>query len=368
MRSVFVNIHQAAVQHNYRLLATRAGRATTIAVVKADAYGHTLVAIIPALYQAGCRHFAVTDANEGMRLRLILSQLGDNKKTSTILLLSGIADKEDARLCKEQQLTPVLAQNWQISALQAVAYHGYVWIKIDTGMQRTGALKPLDFFTACRYAGLQVQGILSHLACADTPPHPLNMIQIERFQQWRLRFSAVFSNILANRDNIQYSLLNSAGLAAFPKHVMNAVRPGIALYGAEPCSNISLGLMPVMHFGASIVQCRDVLAGESIGYGASFVARSIVRIGIVSAGYADGVPRLLSNKGSIMWQNNRLAIIGRVCMDHCMIDLTNTKAEVGDKVWFWNQCLTANEVANTAQTIAYELFTSISQRVQILLL
>ncbi len=345
-------IHPEHLRHNYRVLKSKAGSAVIMAVVKANAYGHGLHIIAPTLLDEGCTCFAVTDAEEGWQLRRILGNKPD------IIILSGIFDAEDASMCSESALTPTVSEIWQINTLKNALFTGRVWIKVDTGMHRLGCEDVVYMFSVCREQGMDVAGMMSHLACADIPDHPLNHRQAEAFR----RYMAVLP------EPVPASLLNSAGLVTMQGYVMDVVRPGIALYGAEPVRNRSLGLQPVMQLTSRIMQVRTVRKGESISYGATFIAPEDMRIAIVALGYADGLPRSLSNCGIAMAANKQgkdaiLPVVGRVCMDYCLLDVSHVSLAADDTVEFWGGAVPAVEVARQAGTIAYELFTGVGERV-----
>ncbi len=346
MERIAAEIDLRALRHNYRKLCQRVPGAACLAVVKADAYGHGLDHVARALFEEGCRQFAVGDAHEGARLRLLLDM-----RDVEILLLGGVVNLAEAVLCRRQSLTPVLSARWQVPLLWQAGYDRNVWLKIDTGMARTGAEDPPGLRHACLQSGMRVVGILSHLACADTPEHPMNQRQIERVRQWSARM-----------PGLRVSLLNTAGLAYFSGHAWDMVRPGIGLYGAEAFSR-AMGLRPVMRLSAPVMQIRSLRMGEAVGYGASFVAPRAMRIAVVRAGYADGVPRALSHGGRVWFAKRRLPIVGRVCMDYCMVDLENAPARVGDRVVFWGAEHDVAEVAEQAGSIAYELLTRVGPRV-----
>ena len=319
-----------------------------MAVVKANAYGHEIDLVAPALYAEGCRTFAVTDAEEGAKLRHII---GDH---ASIVLLSGIFDHEDAHLCSGLDLTPVATETFHLDWLHQAGFSGQVWLKIDTGMQRLGTADLEELITHASQLGIHICGVMTHLACADEPEHPLNALQFEHFRKARQLLS----------EEMPASILNSAGIAAFAHEALDIARPGIALYGAEPIPQQPLGLKPVMSFVGKIIQIRDVKKGSTISYGATYTASANIRVALVSLGYADGLPRLLSNLGSASAKGKMLPIIGRVCMDYCLLDVSHAKnLAYNDSVQFWGDEVPANEVASLIGTIAYELFTGINERV-----
>jgi len=351
-RPAIANIHLGHLRHNYRILKEKAGNAAVMAVVKANAYGHGLDLIAPTLLDEGCQSFAVTDAEEGLQLRRILGSKPD------IAVLSGIFDDEDTVLCSESTLTPVVTEIWQINALKNTSFTGQVWLKVDTGMKRLGCEDVAQMFATCRKLDIGIAGMMSHLACADIPDHPLNHQQAEAFRQY----------LAALPEPVPASLLNSAGLVTMHEHAMNTVRPGIALYGAEPVRNHPLGLQPVMQLTSRIMQVRTVRKGESISYGADYTASKDMRVAVAALGYADGLPRSLSNRGMAIPTNTQdkdaiLPVIGRVCMDYCLLDACHVSLATNDTVEFWGEAIPAVDVARQAGTIAYELFTGVGERV-----
>jgi len=351
-RPAIASIHLDHLHHNYRVLKEKAGNAAVMAVVKANAYGHGLDLIAPSLLDEGCQSFAVTDAEEGLRLRRILGDRPD------VVVLSGIFDVEDAVLCSESGLTPVVTETWQINALKNALFAGHVWLKVDTGMCRLGCEDMMRIFTTCRKQDIGIAGMMSHLACADMPDHPLNQQQAEVFQQY----------LATLPEPVPASLLNSAGLVTMPEYTMNIVRPGIALYGAEPVSSRPLGLQPVMQLTSRIMQVRTVRKGESISYGADYTASKDMHVAVAALGYADGLPRNLSNRGMAVPANTQdkgaiLPIVGRVCMDYCLLDASHVSLAANDAVEFWGEVIPAVDVARQAGTIAYELFTGVGERV-----
>ncbi len=353
MRPVSATINLMNLAHNYRLLQAKSSPSKVMAIIKANAYGHGLLPVAETLYNEGCRSFAVTDAQEGLALRAAFP-LGQHDKVD-ILLLSGLFDESDALLSQQQQLTPVLSEHDQLELLKKVGFTGHIWLKLDTGMSRIGVADLEVFVEHIRQSPVQLAGIMSHLACADTPEHPLNQLQIQSFR-----------TLQQTSDFPAYSLLNSAGIVAFSDLKTDFVRPGIALYGAEPIPTRPLGLKPVMQLSGHIKQVRSIQAGDSVSYGATWVAREDTDVAVVALGYADGLPRLLSNQGEALHHSGRLPIIGRVCMDYCLLAVKKELVAVGDEVIFFgfaNGAPLASDVAHQAQTIPYELFTGISNRV-----
>lgn len=347
MRPAIAHIHLQNLLHNYQTLRQRAEHAQIMAVVKADAYGHGLKCISQTLQQAGCECFAVTDASEGALLR---SYLG---KKASIVLLSGLFESAEVSTCQTHHLTPVITEEKHVQWLSEKSFTGQVWLKVDTGMQRLGAKHPEQLIQSCHQHQIALAGIMSHLACADTPAHPLNAVQADAFYQLHQDIA----------PHLPASLLNSAGLIALPQHKHDIVRPGIALYGAEPIPHEPIGLKPVMQLSGQVMQIRDVLKGSTLSYGASFTAKDDMTIALVCLGYGDGLPRTLSNQGYAEFQGQHLPIVGRICMDFCLLDVSGSDLEVNDTVTFWGESLSPNTVASLLDTIPYTLMTGINQRV-----
>ncbi|MDX8397765.1 MAG: alanine racemase [Mariprofundaceae bacterium] len=348
MRPVIAHIQIENLLHNFHLVRSRAAGAKVMAVVKANAYGHGLEAIAPSLEQAGCSDFAVTDACEGKRLRQLL------KSDAHITLLSGLFDQNDAQTAEKSRLTPVVTERKHINWLKQVHFQGKVWLKVDTGMQRLGCSDPAQLINHCKQQAIELAGIMSHLACADTPSHPLNRIQVDEFRQ--LHQTLV--------PHLPASLLNSAGLVSLSHAAHDTVRPGLALYGIEPIPHEPLGLKPVMHLSAQIMQINPVSHGSTLSYGASYTASHDMKVALVCIGYGDGLPRQLSNQGFACFQKEKLAIVGRICMDYCLLDCSNSSLQVGDFVSFWGNDISCNDVATQVNSIAYTLMTGIQARVQ----
>jgi len=348
MRPAIAYISLERLAYNYHILCEQSGGAEVMAVVKANAYGHGLAHIAPCLYECGCRSFAVTGADEGAQLRHLIAE------DSKITLLSGIFDDEDAKLSVIYDLTPVITEMWHVDCLQRQGFQAPVWLKINTGMNRLGAEDWQTLWHRCQHAGIAIEGIMSHLACADIPEHPLNQAQFKAFQ-------TLLSSI---PKTWRTSLLNSAGIASMPKTYFDVVRPGLALYGIEPIETSSMNLKEVMCLKANVIQIRDVKQGESISYGASYIAEDTMKVAVVSIGYGDGLPRGLSNIGLAFYKDQALPIIGRVCMDYCLLDCSKSDIQTGEAVMFWGKGHSVSTVAQQLNTIPYTLTTGLQARVK----
>jgi len=250
----------------------------------------------------------------------------------------------------------VLTNTHQLELLKICEFTGSVWLKIDTGMNRLGCLDIQAFNESLSHQPhIQLAGIMSHMACADTPENPLNQKQISDFQTMSAQ-----TNVSA------YSLFNSAGSLAFGDTIpTDIIRPGIALYGIEPVAGKNYGFKPVAELSSSVVQIRQIKRGESVSYGASWMSQEDTNIAVIALGYADGLPRLLSNQGFAWCKGKQLPIVGKVCMDYCMLDIRDLDIFVGDKIVFFgsNQPKPhVQQLATLCETIPYEIFTSLSSR------
>ena len=361
-----------ALAHNYSVccaalqdlpLPVRTG-----AVVKADAYGLGAAAVAHTLQQRSCTDFFVANAAEGQALR---AQLGDTTAVRIYVFEGALAATVPTLLAA--QLTPVLnsASQWQlwsqVCAQTPVARDLELVLHVDTGMQRLG-LAPEQVSNA-NQTGRQPDMLMTHLACADEPGHPSIATQLHTIVA-----------LAAQCRGCALSLANSAGTLGahdLAQHLQPltasttalVARPGIALYGGEPFTPTAPAnshvnqIWPVARLEGQVLQLRDVAAGTAVGYGASFVAPQAMRIATVGLGYADGLPRLLSNCGTGFVAGHRVPIVGRVSMDLTCVDVSAATVAEGDWIEFFGLNVALAEVAGLAQTIDYEILCSIGGRV-----
>lgn len=352
MRPLVATIDLAAIVHNYRLAKRCAPGREAFAVVKANAYGHGVREVVSALH-AEADGFAVASLEEAAEVRAMHAE-------ARILLLEGSFCADELPMVAHLGLDLAVQSVEQAEALLAASLPRplNIWFKLDSGMHRLG-LSPdavRELFPRLRGA-VQVAelNLMSHFACADERGHSLTEMQLESFLD------------LLDLDFDQRSLANSAALLTIPAAHMDWLRPGIMLYGATPFADLSaaeLGLKPAMSLVAQLIAVRDIAAGESVGYGAGWVAERPTRIGTVSCGYADGYPRHAPS-GTPLWINGQRApLAGRVSMDMLTVDLTDLpEAKIGDAVELWGVNLPVDEVAEAAGTIGYELLTKVTARV-----
>lgn len=352
MRPLVATVDLAAICHNYALAKRCAPGRRAFAVVKADAYGHGAAAVAAALRDQA-DGFAVCSVEEA---RVVREQAPDAR----LLLLEGCFDAEDYAAAMELGLDISVQGARQAQQLLdcAPVRPLNVWLKLDSGMHRLGfEAAELQHWAERLRAAPQVAevNLMSHFACADEHMHQLTDRQLESCHG------------LQEFAFDQRSFANSAAVLTLAPAHMDWLRPGIMLYGASPFAERSadnLGLRPVMTLTAEVIALHDVPMGDSVGYGATWVAQRPSRIGTVSCGYADGYPRHAPSGTSVVVRGQRVPLVGRVSMDMLTVDLTNLPdAAIGDAVELWGTQMPVDEVAQASGTIGYELLTKVTQRV-----
>lgn len=350
-----LTVRLKAIAANYRTYRRLAGPTAVAAVVKADAYGLGAGRVSPALAEAGCDSFFVARLEEGVALRKISPR-------ARIFVLDGAAPDAVPALISHR-LTPVLNSLSEIAAWSAAAGVGKqaldAVIHVDTGMNRLGLpgdeLSVLSAEKARRLSGLNLVLIMSHLACGDDPANPLNVTQLSRFRQ-----------ALAMLPPAPASLAASHGAMLGMEYHFDLVRPGIALYGANPQvreggagGSVPNLMQTAAVLSARVLQLRRIDLGESVGYGATFRAKRPTMLATVALGYADGLPRTLSNKGVAMLNGTRVPVAGRISMDMTILDVTEMAEapHVGDEAELLGDHVGLGEVAALAGTNEYEILT-----------
>jgi alanine racemase len=331
-----------ALAANYRMFQAAAAPADAAGVVKADAYGLGAIPVARRLWREGCRRYFVATAAEGAALRAGLPD-------ARIYVFEGV-EPDTAGTLLAADLVPVLNHEGQLDCWRAAAPGRSAAVLFDTGMHRLGFGWDAP---ATTFDGVPLELLMTHLACADEPGHPLNRLQIERF-----------AAIRARHPGVPASIGNSAGALGVVGAAAELCRPGIGLFGGNPFSDRVNPMATVATLEGRVLQVRTVPAGEAVGYGASFRARGAVTLAIVGLGYADGLPRLLSNRGMAWVAGERRPIVGRVSMDLTVVDVTGLSVTVGDWVEFFGPRIPLDEVAGWAGTIGYELLTRLGPRLE----
>ena len=349
-RGTKVRIHLPHLRHNLSVVSKYATGKKIWAVIKADAYGHGLIPVAHCL-RRDADGLAVATLGEAQTLR----EAGIN---SPILLLEGGLTLAQTQQALDEQLDLVVHTREQAEWLAEcdIDHPLRVWVKLDTGMHRLGLLAA-DVASVVQILenlpGIRSLAFMTHYACADEPDHAMTAQQAARFK----------ALVPATAET---SLANSAGVLCWPDLQGTWVRPGIMLYGASPGvakSASDWGLKAGMTLTAPVIALRDLPAGESIGYGATYTTRSPARIATVAIGYADGYPRHAPT-GTPAWLNGqRVSTVGRVSMDMLTVDVTSLPAvKLGDEVELWGMHVSVDEVAQSCGTIGYELLARLSIR------
>jgi alanine racemase len=346
-----IEIDLAALADNYRLMRAQAHGAEVAAAVKADAYGLGAGRVGRSLWDAGCRRFFVATVAEGISLRRMLPD-------AEISVLNGLMAGDEAAV-QASRLIPVLNDLEQVrrwdAACGKAGERGPAMIHVDTGMNRLGmSAEDAATLAASPPDNVQIAVVMSHLACARTPAHPLNARQLLRFRQVRALF-----------PQAKASLANSAGVMLGEDYCFDVARVGIALYGGNPVEGQPNFMKTVVRLSGRILQERRIEAGETVGYDATFTATRPTRIAIVAAGYADGWPTTASGRGRAVIDGVIVPFVGRVSMDLIALDVTDLPAATaiaGGSADLIGPDWTVDHAADAAGLISYELLTGLSRR------
>ncbi len=319
-------------------------------VVKADAYGLGAARVGPALRDAGCRHFFVAHLGEGVALR---EAIGPGP---AIAVLNGFAPGADG----DAALLPVLNGLPDVEAHAAAAKRrgeaAPAILHLDTGMSRLGLDAREQEAVAAdpsRLEGLDLRWLMTHLACADEPDHPLNAAQAARFADVCARLAATPPR----------SVANSSGMFLGPAFAGDLARPGCALYGINPTPGLPNPMRQVVRLDAPVLQIREIAPGDTVGYGATWTAERPSRVATVAAGYADGYLRALSGRALGVAAGRSVPLIGRVSMDLITFDVTDAPPVApGAAICLIGPENTPDDVAARAGTIGYEVLTSLGNR------
>ncbi|HUB31347.1 MAG TPA: alanine racemase [Terracidiphilus sp.] len=383
-RPCWVEICPRALEDNFRFLKQAAGQAELLAIVKANAYGHSLALCAPAAARAGARWLGVTSVEEGVAARAVCPD-------AQILIISGVFRGQGGDVIRHA-LTSVVWEKWQLAELEGAATIGTrpirVHLEIDTGMSRQGAgrddLPPL---LARLGAGspLQLDGIMTHLFAADEADGAVTREQLVRLAEALDAIRAAglqpewlnvgnSAALLSDQAETIAELAGRFGMKAL-------IRPGLALYGLVPRFNPPFAgsgpavltsmreqLRPVLSWKTQVVALRSVAAGTSVGYNGTFVATEPMRLALLAVGYADGLDRKLGNRFSLLVRGQRAPLVGRISMDQAVLDVTGIEGvATGDEVVILGsqgeEIVSAFDHADAAGTIPWEIFTRIGARV-----
>lgn len=351
-RRPLAQINTSALLHNVQRIRELAPHSKVLAVLKANAYGHGLLAVAAQLKDVHA--FGVARIDEALMLRA-------GGIVKPIVLLEGFFHADELSQIVASNLQVVIHHPAQVDSLLKAELESpvHVWLKIDSGMHRLG-IEPADFSEIyqklCQSKNvLQPMRLMTHFACADELDNPSTERQL-----------ALFLKTIGDAKG-ELSLANSAAVIALPQSHGDWIRPGLALYGVSPMEagrSILHGLRPVMTFSSSVIAVRQVRQGDAVGYGGSWVAPNDTRLAVVAIGYGDGYPRNAPCGTPVLINGKRYPIVGRVSMDMTTVDIGEDHIEHGAQVILWGEQLPVEEIAERVQTIPYELLCNITSRVQ----
>jgi len=352
-----VIVDLGALAHNFSEIRRIAGpEPRIIAVVKSDAYGHGMIPVAQTLEAAGVDYFGVFEAEEGVALRQSGCQV-------PILIMMGVTS-EEIPVVIDRGLTPALFQIEIAEALSRMSLEKGtvtpVHIKLDSGMSRLGVYwEDLESFLKklMSLEGIRIEGMFSHLAVADQPNHAFTDSQVER-----LKNAVELCRRLVNFRGIVH-VSNSGALLGKKGLELGMIRPGIILYGSPPGEGwaAAASFRPVMTFKSRVIQVKTVPPGTPVSYGGTYTTEQRCTIATIPVGYDDGYSRLLSNTGEVLIHGRRASVLGRVCMNLTMVDVTRIDGvKEGDEVVLLgaqgNERITAEEIAKKTGTISYEVY------------
>ena len=345
-------IDHAALRHNLERVRQAAPDSRIWAVVKANAYGHGVAEVTRSLDADG---FAVARLQEARQLR----ELG---LRGPILIMGGVCSTQTLRQAQASDCEIAVHSAYQAELLlrEPASARFRVWLKVNTGMNRLGlppeeAAHWLERLTDCAAVNA-VPGLMTHLANADDPSDPFSEIQCRRLRA------------IPGARSTALNIGNSAGILGIEAARTDWVRPGIMLYGVSPFNGEIAAvwdLKPVMTLRSGLLAVNACHKGDRVGYGGTYLCPEDMRVGVIGAGYGDGYPRHAPAGTPVLLEGRRAPLVGRVSMDTITVDLRgHPEVEIGDEVILWGRGLPAEEIARAAGTIAYELLTSVTERVK----
>jgi alanine racemase len=398
-RKTIAEIDLQALSHNYQQVKNLVGKSKIMVVIKADAYGHGLLALSDSLTQADA--YAVACVDEGIELR-------NHGITKLIIILEGYSSSDELDALIENNLSPVINNLSQLDLLinKKLINKVDIWLKFDTGMHRLGFQAKQVNALFERFKNLSpkicIYGLMSHFANADltefkrlagvgenTSLNTAENMGKDTNSQQELEFKLICDSFVeviktnsdhAIKKDINYSMANSAAIINLPNSHKDWVRPGIMLYGVDPVvdsvaknncvPDLRPELRPVMTLKSQIIAINNLSEGDCIGYGSDWCCPENMSVAVVAIGYGDGYPRHAISGTPVLVNGIKTQLIGRVSMDMITIDLrplflVNSALNIGDTVILWGKGLAVEKVASYSSTIAYELLCGISNRVKL---
>ncbi|MGW4009071.1 alanine racemase [Streptomyces sp. NPDC004763] len=365
-------IDLAALRANVRALRERAPGAALMAVVKADAYGHGALPCARAAVEAGASWLGAATPQEALALRSAEAGLPDDVRIMCWLWTPGGPWREAVEARLDVSVSAMWAMEEVVAAARAAGVPARVQLKADTGLGRNGCQPGADWeelvgaaLRAEAEGLLRVTGLWSHFACADEPGHPSISAQLTRFREM-----TAYAERQGLRPEVRH-IANSPATLTLPDAHFDLVRPGIAMYGVSPSPEIGtpadFGLRPAMTLSASLALVKQVPGGHGVSYGHHYTTPGDTTLGLVPLGYADGIPRHASSTGPVLVDGKWRTVAGRIAMDQFVVDLGGDRPEPGAEAVLFGPGdrgePTAEDWAQAAGTIAYEIVTRIGTRV-----
>ncbi|MBQ6613757.1 MAG: alanine racemase [Clostridia bacterium] len=376
-------IDLSALKHNFTYLESKihalSPETEPMCVVKADAYGHSAELCVPTLFEAGARHFAVSSIEEAEQIYSILDK--QNQVAKSILILGYTpAESDNVKLLARHRITQAVYSLEYAKALSdelcALKEKGVLeeddvircHLKLDSGMNRLGfdthtevaddTVK--EICEVSKLLGIRIDGVFSHLACADEGEREKSVAQFERYNRIVTK---------CEENGVRFPtkhICNSAGALTLTDMYQSFVRLGIVLYGISPSDEVSdKNLIPVMRLKSRIAHIHRLHKGDCVSYGGEFTAESEMTVATIPIGYADGFLRAYKNGGTVIVGDKAARLLGRVCMDQCMVDVTDTPAKIGDWVYIFDESgENLHRLCKAAGTIPYEAICLLSKRVK----
>ena len=342
-------ISKKALRANVLALKEKARRSKISAVVKDDAYGHSVQIVVESIDDL-IDGYSVATIEEGVQMRML-------GVTKPVWILTGFSQTPELDAAKQNDLTLCVNDREQLSHLFGRSWEGPIIPEIDTGMGRLGFSADeltQSFWDAL--TNLRVTALMSHFSSADNPRSGDVDKQLNIF------------DTVTRELPFPRTIANSGGVFGWPRSHLDWVRPGLALYGVSPLKTIdrdTLSLTPAMQFKSRIISVRNMEKGQPIGYSGTFICPEAMPVGIIGCGYGDGYPRSLSNRGIVRVGSSILQVIGTVSMDSFAVDLRDRPhSKVGEEVTLWGSGLAVETIAQAAETIPNELLVRITKRVQ----
>ena len=366
LRPVWAEINLSNLDYNIKNIKAKIGDREMIGVIKADAYGHGSIKVAEVLRENGCKTFAIATLQEAITLR----QAGAKEE----IIMLGLTPDIYADTIVNYDITPVVCDSANAKAFSdAAAEAGKVvsgLIAVDTGMGRIGYLADEpdyaveDVKKIAALPNFKIKGMFSHMATADAFDKTYS-------HQQEAKYNKFYETLTSAGIDIPFrTLANSASIMELPSVHFDACRPGIILYGCYPSDEVDvnqLSIKPVMSVKANIVHLKDVPAGFSVGYGRKYISEKPAKIATIALGYADGYPRPYSAQAKVIVNGVIAPIAGNICMDQCMIDVTDVPGvKVGDEVIVMGtdgkNTILADDIAKATGTINYEITCAFGQR------